>query len=69
CVMVTHRLENLSAMDNILVIDNGLIVQQGNYTELATQAGTFKQMLDEASSVSEFDAAALVNNMSEGAKS
>ncbi|MGS0728987.1 ATP-binding cassette domain-containing protein, partial [Shewanella sp. 0m-11] len=25
CVMVTHRLENLSAMDNILVIDNGLI--------------------------------------------
>ncbi|MGS0681563.1 heme ABC transporter permease/ATP-binding protein CydD [Shewanella sp. 125m-7] len=55
CIMVTHRLENLSEMDKILVIDKGIIVQQGNYDELVVQAGTFKQMLDEASSISEFD--------------
>ena len=55
CVMVTHRLENLSAMDKILVMDKGVIVQQGTYDELASKPGTFKQMLEEASSVSEFD--------------
>ncbi|MCL1137569.1 heme ABC transporter permease/ATP-binding protein CydD [Shewanella pneumatophori] len=55
CIMVTHRLESLSTMDNILVIDKGALVQQGSYTVLLEQEGTFKQMLDEASSVSEFD--------------
>ncbi|WP_108945490.1 heme ABC transporter permease/ATP-binding protein CydD [Shewanella halifaxensis] len=55
CIMVTHRLENLSAMDKILVIDKGALVQQGSYQALVKQSGTFKQMLDEANSVSEFD--------------
>lgn len=54
-VMVTHRLENLSAMDKVLVIDKGAIVQQGRYEQLVSEPGCFKQMLEEASSASEFD--------------
>ncbi|GIU42478.1 thiol reductant ABC exporter subunit CydD [Shewanella sairae] len=70
CIMVTHRLENLSAMDNILVIDKGALVQQGCYQQLIAQEGTFKQMLDEASSVSEFDLEPVeqANNQPEGDK-
>ncbi|MCK8047246.1 cysteine/glutathione ABC transporter permease/ATP-binding protein CydD [Shewanella sp. 1CM18E] len=70
CIMVTHRLESLSAMDNILVIDKGALVLQGSYAVLLEQEGTFKQMLDEASSVSEFDLepAAQANNQPEGDK-
>ena len=70
CIMVTHRLENLSAMDKIFVIDKGALVQQGCYQQLVAQEGTFKQMLDEVSSVSEFDLKLVpqTNNQSEGDK-
>ncbi|MCL1045555.1 cysteine/glutathione ABC transporter permease/ATP-binding protein CydD [Shewanella electrodiphila] len=44
CVMVTHRLDQLQSMDNILVIEAGRIVQQGDYALLSTQTGLFKNM-------------------------
>ncbi len=34
CLMVTHRLEQLTHMDRILVLDKGAIVQQGSFEEL-----------------------------------
>ncbi len=42
--MVTHRLDQLQSMDNILVIEAGRIVQQGDYALLSTQTGLFKNM-------------------------
>ncbi|MBQ4889596.1 cysteine/glutathione ABC transporter permease/ATP-binding protein CydD [Shewanella sp. MMG014] len=44
CIMVTHRLEQLQHMDNILVIDNGSLVQQGHYAELSQHSGLFSSM-------------------------
>jgi len=44
CLMVTHRLDQLTQMDNVLVMEKGMIVQQGNFEQLNNQAGLFKQM-------------------------
>ena len=44
CLMVTHRLDQLSQMDTVLVMDKGMIVQQGGFEQLNNQAGLFKQM-------------------------
>ncbi|MCE9677655.1 cysteine/glutathione ABC transporter permease/ATP-binding protein CydD [Shewanella sp. AS1] len=43
-LMVTHRLDALTEMDKILVLDKGLLVQQGSYQELSQQPGLFKKM-------------------------
>ncbi len=47
CLMVTHRLDTLKQVDHILVMDNGLIVQQGSYHPLMEQAGLFREMSHE----------------------
>ncbi|MFT6928103.1 MAG: ATP-binding cassette subfamily C protein CydD [Psychromonas sp.] len=44
CLMVTHRLDQLVQMDMVLVLDKGLIVQQGSFDELNNLPGLFKQM-------------------------
>ena len=44
CLMVTHRLDQLSQMDKVLVFDKGAIVQQGSFEQLTNQPGLFKQM-------------------------
>ncbi|MCB9481282.1 MAG: cysteine/glutathione ABC transporter permease/ATP-binding protein CydD [Desulfobacteraceae bacterium] len=44
CIMVTHRLDQLDRMDNILVLDNGKIVQNGSFNELNTIDGLFRKM-------------------------
>lgn len=49
CLMVTHRLDQLQQMDSILVLNKGVIVQQGSFAQLNNTAGLFKQMqTDEA---------------------
>ncbi|MEZ9938015.1 cysteine/glutathione ABC transporter permease/ATP-binding protein CydD [Vibrio breoganii] len=45
-LMVTHQLSNLQQMDQILVLENGTLTQQGSYSELEHQ-GTFKAMLNQ----------------------
>ena len=44
CLMVTHRIDQLSQMDKILVLDKGSIVQQGSVEQLNNQPGLFQQM-------------------------
>ncbi|QFU24385.1 cysteine/glutathione ABC transporter permease/ATP-binding protein CydD [Shewanella eurypsychrophilus] len=44
CLMVTHRLDQLDQMDRILVLDKGVIVQQGSFIELNQELGLFKLM-------------------------
>jgi len=41
---ITHRLVGLEAMDEILVLDHGQIVQRGRQAELLTQDGLYKTM-------------------------
>ncbi|MFJ3702529.1 MULTISPECIES: thiol reductant ABC exporter subunit CydD [unclassified Streptomyces] len=44
-VLITHRLAGLDAVDEVLVLDGGRVVQQGPYAALAAQDGPFLRML------------------------
>ncbi|WP_407551322.1 thiol reductant ABC exporter subunit CydD [Streptomyces sp. Pv4-95] len=45
-VLITHRLTGLDAVDEVLVLDRGRIVQSGGYAELAVADGPFRRMLE-----------------------
>ncbi|MFE9975172.1 ABC transporter ATP-binding protein [Streptomyces hirsutus] len=44
-LLVTHRITNVAVADRIVVLDEGRIVQEGTYRELAQQPGLFQQLL------------------------
>ncbi|WP_228973263.1 ABC transporter ATP-binding protein [Streptomyces sp. DH12] len=44
-LLVTHRITNVAVADRIVVLDEGRIVQEGSYAELARQPGPFQQLL------------------------
>jgi ABC-type multidrug transport system fused ATPase/permease subunit len=43
---LTHRLTNIRQADRILVLDNGVVVEQGTYLELMAAAGIFRRLVD-----------------------
>jgi len=43
--MVTHQLENLTDWDAIWVMQDGQIIEQGSYGELAAKKGIFADLL------------------------
>ena len=45
-IMIAHRLKTVRNADNILVIEKGKIVQQGNHNELMKQEGIYKRFID-----------------------
>ncbi|MEV7380185.1 thiol reductant ABC exporter subunit CydD [Streptomyces lydicus] len=45
-VLITHRLTGLEAVDEVLVLDHGRVVQRGGHAELATADGPFRRMLE-----------------------
>ncbi|MBR9729144.1 cysteine/glutathione ABC transporter permease/ATP-binding protein CydD [Shewanella intestini] len=48
CVMITHRIDQLTAMDNIMVLNQGKLVQQGQFDVLANdRSGMFAQLLND----------------------
>ena len=42
-LMVTHRLRGLSRFDQIIVMDNGHIIEQGNHADLLARQGRYYQ--------------------------
>lgn len=42
-LMVTHRLRGLSRFDQIIVMDNGQIIEQGNHADLLAMQGRYYQ--------------------------
>ncbi|MFF0552093.1 thiol reductant ABC exporter subunit CydD [Streptomyces sp. NPDC004311] len=44
-VLITHRLAGLEAVDEVLVLDRGAVVQRGGYAELAAAEGPLRDML------------------------
>ncbi|MCB5910051.1 ABC transporter ATP-binding protein [Streptomyces pinistramenti] len=44
-LLVTHRITNVAVADRIVVLDEGKVVQEGTYQELAQQPGLFQQLL------------------------
>ncbi|WP_031154609.1 thiol reductant ABC exporter subunit CydD [Streptomyces xanthophaeus] len=45
-VLITHRLAGLEAVDEVLVLDHGTVVQRGAYEELAATEGPLRRLLD-----------------------
>ncbi|MDN3610272.1 heme ABC transporter permease/ATP-binding protein CydD [Vibrio ostreicida] len=45
-LMVTHQLTPLQEVDNILVMQDGKLVQSGHFNQLSSQVGLFKDMLE-----------------------
>ena len=45
--MVTHRIEDLQQSDQIWVMRQGELIQQGTFTELQQQDGYFADLLAE----------------------
>ena len=44
-VLITHRLEGLDAVDEVVVLEEGTVVQRGPYSALATVDGPLSRML------------------------
>ncbi|MFG2974794.1 thiol reductant ABC exporter subunit CydD [Streptomyces sp. NPDC048331] len=45
-VLITHRLAGLEAVDEVLVLDRGEVVQRGPYAELAAAEGPLRRLLE-----------------------
>ncbi|OKK18220.1 ABC transporter [Streptomyces sp. CB00455] len=45
-VLITHRLAGLEAVDEVLVLDGGEVVQRGPYRELAAAEGPLRRLLE-----------------------
>ena len=43
-ILISHRISTLRGADNILVLENGRIVQQGSHRELAAQEGLYRRI-------------------------
>ena len=43
---LTHRLTNIRHADRILVLENGCVVEQGNYSELMAAGGMFSRLVN-----------------------
>ena len=48
-LMITHRLDQLSHMDNILVLERGQLVEQGHFSQLSQARGPFARLLSQRS--------------------
>ncbi len=45
-IMITHQVKLLKDMNNIIVVDNGKIVDQGQYQSLSSRNDFFKELVD-----------------------
>lgn len=46
-LMITHRLDQLTKMDQILVLERGKLVEQGSFQQLSTTQGPFARLLSQ----------------------
>ena len=43
-IVIAHRLASIRDMDRILVVDNGMIIEEGNHNQLMDKKGLYYQM-------------------------
>ena len=44
-IVIAHRLATIEHADQILVVDNGMIVQKGKHSELLAQTGLYQKFI------------------------
>ncbi|MDX3385976.1 thiol reductant ABC exporter subunit CydD [Streptomyces niveiscabiei] len=50
-LLITHRLAGLEAVDEVVVLDEGRVVQRGSYAELAAVEGPLRRMVEREETV------------------
>ena len=45
-LVIAHRLSTIETADNIIVLKDGEIIEQGNHSKLISKAGTYKKLYD-----------------------
>jgi ATP-binding cassette subfamily B protein IrtB len=58
-IVIAHRLSTVAGADNILVVENGEIIEQGNYSELMSTQGRFFSMWNAQQRVKEWNIAGI----------
>lgn len=48
-LLITHRLAGLEAVDEVIVLDDGCVVQRGAYGELVREEGALRGMFERES--------------------
>ena len=43
-IIISHRLSSISGVDNIVVMENGRLIQQGKHNSLMQKSGLYKEM-------------------------
>jgi len=46
CVVIAHRLSTIRHADEIIVLQQGSIVERGTHEELVSQNGFYKKLVD-----------------------
>jgi ATP-binding cassette subfamily B (MDR/TAP) protein 1 len=45
-IVIAHRLSTIQNSDNILVIDNGIVIEEGRHDELIAKAGKYAALCE-----------------------
>ena len=48
-IAIAHRLSTIAAMDKLIVLDNGKIIEQGNHQSLLDNNGLYAQLWERQS--------------------
>jgi len=56
-LFISHQLSAAAACDRVLVLDGGLVVQQGHHRELVQQSGTYRRLWEREQAATQLEAA------------
>ena len=46
CLIIAHRLSTVQHADRIIVLNEGVIAEEGNHTQLMQQNGIYRKMIE-----------------------